>query len=253
MERLDFEAYGILEKIYKKFPVEEVLKEILKKEKNLSEIYIDNYESPEFLFGVYKKREFILIGDICKIQDIKFVEWKIREYKLTLGNVYNKNLLDFFLKNTSISIFFDERYQLTLEQFNYFENKNLNIVPINFDIAQKITEEIDKDFEVAWNSPMDFFEKGAFGYCLVENNKIISIAWAYFISENKVEIAVKTLEKYRGRGLSAYVTSAMIKSSLERNINPYWGCNKSNVPSIKLGEKLGFKIKNEYYWIYPQV
>lgn len=98
---------------------------------------------------------------------------------------------------------------------------------------------------------MEFFEKRSFGYCLLENSNIISIAWAYFISESKVEIAVKTLEKYRGKGVSAYVTSAMIKSSLERNISPYWGCNESNAPSIKLGEKLGFKIKNEYYWIYP--
>ncbi|WP_047983229.1 GNAT family N-acetyltransferase [Ornithinibacillus californiensis] len=111
-----------------------------------------------------------------------------------------------------------------------YENKKNEISNIEY-LHSKILE--------AWSSPDDFFEQGI-GYCIVHDNKIVSICYSVFVVEDVHSVAIETLESYRGRKLAQGLAHRFVKDCLERDGLPYWDCMEDNKPSIAIAERLGF-------------
>jgi GNAT superfamily N-acetyltransferase len=89
----------------------------------------------------------------------------------------------------------------------------------------------------------DFLQRG-FGYCILDQEKIISLCLSFADSSYGVEIEVDTDPLYQGQGLGKVVSAHFIAEALRRNITPLW--DASNVASAKIAEALGFEFVREY-------
>lgn len=257
MYKVENEKKELLNLFLEKFPVEKVLTRILLENPDKSDIYVDNKEKPKFCLGIYNKKEFVLMGDIENQEIILELEELMKEYQLGLGSIYNKNLLDKLVKDSSILNDFDERIHFKFDQ-NCFKESDLKLEgfelkEIDEELADRIPQEIDLDFSEAWESGKSFVDNGGFGYVLLKDNVIVATAWSYFLSSQGVEIAVATGDELRNKGLGQYVAGKMIKKTLEKGLEPHWACHKKNIPSEKLGLKLGFEFHLDYFWLYPNI
>lgn len=86
---------------------------------------------------------------------------------------------------------------------------------------------------------------------IIENSRIAAIAAAnYFIEddEDEVELAVETLEEFRGRGYGKAVLCDMIKKVFNMGKYPTYRVSCFNVASVKTVESCGFRcVGKEYY------
>lgn len=72
------------------------------------------------------------------------------------------------------------------------------------------------------------------------------------IADNRIEIGVKTEKEYRAKGLGAITAAATVHASLLKGIDRIgWHCVDTNIGSIKIAEKLGFKLVKKYSSFTP--
>jgi RimJ/RimL family protein N-acetyltransferase len=104
-----------------------------------------------------------------------------------------------------------------------------------------------------WRNAYKFLAHGG-GWCVANNEELISIAFSSFRLDSQLEIGVETHPKYRGRGFAKYATSAIIDQCLESGIEPIWSCRKQNLLSYHLAQTLGFSptVEGPYYHL-PKV
>ncbi len=93
--------------------------------------------------------------------------------------------------------------------------------------------------ELFYGSVEAFLQK-SFGLCVLDGETIASSICGVFIGGGEIEISIQTSQAYRRRGLAYLTAAAFIEASLERGLNPIWGCWPENEPSMRLAEKLGF-------------
>lgn len=91
-----------------------------------------------------------------------------------------------------------------------------------------------------WDSANDFMQKGK-GFTLLHNGEIASTAYSAFVHEDKLEVGIETVEKYRGLGFAELTCCKLIDYCLERELIPVWSCRFENTGSYKLAQKLGFE------------
>jgi RimJ/RimL family protein N-acetyltransferase len=91
-----------------------------------------------------------------------------------------------------------------------------------------------------WDSAKDFKQKGK-GFTLLHNGEIASTAYSAFVHEDKLEIGIETVEKYRGYGFAELTCCKLIDYCLEMDLIPVWSCRFENTASYKLAQKLGFE------------
>lgn len=92
------------------------------------------------------------------------------------------------------------------------------------------------------------FLKNGFGYCLIENGKMIACAFSSGVSKDYVDIGVETTEECRGKGYGRMVAAKMVKEILQKGQMPVWGCDVRNEASMKLACSVGFKISGTHPW-----
>lgn len=90
-----------------------------------------------------------------------------------------------------------------------------------------------------WDSATHFLEKGV-GYSLYYNGELASTAYASFIHDDKLELGIETVERFRGKGLAYHACAALIDHCLETGFEPVWACRLANTGSYVLAQKLGF-------------
>lgn len=124
--------------------------------------------------------------------------------------------------------------------------------PNNYDIEKINQDHIDNSLEFDkqyydeyWDTTVNFLQNG-FGFCIKENNQIISEGVSIFKSVEYAEIDIITDSNYRGKGLASLVAEQFIEYCLSQNIQPRWDCNIDNSASIQLGNKLGFNNPKKY-------
>lgn len=93
------------------------------------------------------------------------------------------------------------------------------------------------------------FLKNGYGLALIQNDELISEAFACYIGGDYVETGSVTSEKYRGKGYATIIRAFLIKESLSRNLRPATSCNADNIGSAKVSEKLGFKEEKRYWFL----
>lgn len=123
---------------------------------------------------------------------------------------------------------------------------NFQIERIDLRYAQRIADEksdLTNGQLFGFASPQDFMERG-FGYCALENEKIVCIASTGTVCSRGIEVQINTHKKYRGRGLASATGAALIIECLENGIDPNW--DAATEVSAGLAKKLGYTPKGEY-------
>lgn len=85
--------------------------------------------------------------------------------------------------------------------------------------------------------------------------ELISEATAEPILADIMEIGIDTHDAFRGRGFATLACAHVIRACEAMGYATYWNANKSNVPSIKLAQKLGYRQEREYRlwaWAGPE-
>lgn len=97
-----------------------------------------------------------------------------------------------------------------------------------------------------------FFENGK-GFCLVDQEKIVSESYA-LISNRTAEIGVVTNKQYRGQNFGTTISAIALDYCYKNNIEPYWNCDVTNPASSAIAKKLGFEEQSKYLflkWVSP--
>jgi GNAT superfamily N-acetyltransferase len=81
---------------------------------------------------------------------------------------------------------------------------------------------------------------GSIGATFV-NGKAVSFCTAQSETETLWDMGLETLEDQRGRGYASLITAYMVDQLGRRGKRPVWGSEESNLPSMQLASKLGFK------------
>jgi len=84
------------------------------------------------------------------------------------------------------------------------------------------------------------------GYLLLDGNRILSEAHAFFWGDTMVEIGVITADGYRSSGYASIVSAHLVRACEERDYLTYWGCSADHPASIAVARKIGYRIEREY-------
>ncbi len=90
-----------------------------------------------------------------------------------------------------------------------------------------------------WDSLDSFFQKGI-GYCIVHQNRIVSMCLSVYVAENVHSIDIETLEAHQGRKLAQKAAHCFVTECFAHGSTPYWDCMEDNKPSIVIAENIGF-------------
>jgi len=93
---------------------------------------------------------------------------------------------------------------------------------------------------------LDNFLAHGFGVCLMNDDEIISEAYAPFWGEAEVEIGVVTHADHQVHGYAALTCAHLVQECRRRGAEPYWSCEIDNLASAKLARKLGFTGERRY-------
>jgi len=253
--------YAKVEKLFTKLKTNAAIESIFNN-RNEARLFVDNLDEPKSVFVLNTWAYYYLAGESeNEIFNSSLVEFLENEFFPECIKT-NKNTEFAFYPDT------DQWCKKTEELFSHlnlsksektyfnFEKKRFNnnwrdSIPKGFSV-QRITPEIiasiedNKEFidyiNCFWGTTDKYFDKG-FGYCAVDGNDFSTICISVFASEDEREIGIKTFPNFQKKGL-AYVTAcAYIEECLKYDFNPVWSCFSENEVSVKLAEKLGYKIE----------
>jgi RimJ/RimL family protein N-acetyltransferase len=80
----------------------------------------------------------------------------------------------------------------------------------------------------------------------VKDEEMLGYSYVGFYDNETCVINVETKEEYRGRGIAYTLSHELIKEIISSGMRPKWECMESNIVSMKLAQKLGFKVKEKY-------
>lgn len=78
---------------------------------------------------------------------------------------------------------------------------------------------------------------------IVRDGKIVSLGFISNVDYNGANIVIQTKEKYQNKGYGTAIVEKISNDLLENEIIPIYWVNKNNKESIKLANKVGFKVK----------
>ena len=181
---------------------------------------------------------FIAIGNNSRWEKTIERIFEERHIQVSHQNVYK--LRGHF--NDDIEPSIKQGYEALKIDESLYENDGNYIDNIGF-LHSKILE--------FWSSPEQFFQKGI-GYCIVYENKIVSLCFSGFVAENVHGIDIETVEEHRGNKLGQNVALCVVKDSVEQGMVPYWDCEEANKPSNLIAKTIGLdNYMNYLVYIFP--
>lgn len=159
-------------------------------------------------------------------------------------------------KNTQLKKSRQYIYKFKPDSWNDYKKRKLK----DGFILKKIDKELLKDENIEnleyltseilrwWDSCDDYQEK-AFGYCIIFKNRIVNYCICDYVYDKTRPMGIDTLEEFRRNGLSQITTEAFVENCLQNELNPFWECMESNIPSRTLAEKLKF-TRSRIYTLY---
>ncbi|WP_105616319.1 GNAT family N-acetyltransferase [Vallitalea okinawensis] len=234
---------------------------------NPGKIYTDNRNAPQTaLVWSQGMQGFYFIGDDKNDSFLKDIKEFINQ--VIIRDLIQKEINWFEISGANtrwdhrIEELFEERDIQYGIQLTYLWNKSTDeykhqlncydIRKVDQDILGLEVENLDfiiKELELFWGTLSNFFKNGIC-YYTIEDNKIVSICYSGFKTDNTFTIGIETLKEYRKKGYAHILASHFIQDCLEHAILPYWDCSDDNIASRKLAEKLGFEKDSQYrcYW-----
>ncbi|PEI91041.1 GNAT family N-acetyltransferase [Bacillus pseudomycoides] len=125
------------------------------------------------------------------------------------------------------------------------EDSTYKVKRIDKNIIEKSTEFTEQYYKEYWGSKEEFFNHG-FGFCIVQDQKVVAECVSIFRSNGFAEIDIATDPDYQGKGFARLVATYFIEHCIQNSITPCWDCNVDNIPSQRLASKLGFDHPVEY-------
>ena len=263
----------ILLPVHKYSVLEEQIKEVQRNvlfarsvvEKHLSGIiYVDNVNEPRTSLIAHPYGMLLLMGDSNNIEfndrfkSYAFNTAKIRakhEWLITSSPEWDNVLTDMFGgsliktpensgKEASGTIELNGRqnFSFNVQKYAQFEKRTIPehdlIVKTDAVLFEQMTGSVIP--QKFWDNAKDFETNGS-GYTLLHNGEIAATAFSAFVHENRLEIGIETVEKYRGNGYAELVCCKLIDECLESGLVPVWSCRSENTASVRLAGKLGFE------------
>lgn len=217
--------------------------------------YIDNVEDPEVYFLIRRGVGGVLfsLGDEKQTPtNLDSIEDLLKEHKAAVLMLDSVEYRDVMSHHYGFKC--EERCSFVYEAVPPKDMPSLThdfqIIKIELPFAKQIENEIDPDFRLLWRSPEAFIESGGSGFCLIREGKILSCVWSAFTTDKSVEIAITTREEWREKGFARLLCAHFIEQVISEDRAPRWNCHKKNTPSMVLAKSLGFKISQEYSWLY---
>lgn len=81
-----------------------------------------------------------------------------------------------------------------------------------------------------------------FGCWLMRGSEVISECFAVYVGGGYAEVGVSTRREHRRRGYATLAAAAFSAVSVERGLEPNWGCWKERTESVRLAQKLGYVL-----------
>lgn len=92
-----------------------------------------------------------------------------------------------------------------------------------------------------WGGPAGLAASG-YAWGAFAAGRLISVACSFFLGERYEDIGVVTESAFRGRGASGACARALCEEIRARGRRPGWTTSPDNAASLRVAEKLGFKL-----------
>jgi GNAT superfamily N-acetyltransferase len=99
-----------------------------------------------------------------------------------------------------------------------------------------------------WGTIDSFLEEGT-GFCALEGENLVSWCYVQAYGLGSQTIDIWTAPSHRRQGLGTLVAAAVIFKSLSDGYAPFWICDKANVASRRLAERLGFQCTGDIFLV----
>lgn len=146
--------------------------------------------------------------------------------------------------------------QLDIKHMQEIQKKlpeGLIIEKLTKETITKISKQAKNIISLLFTSLDDFIERN-FGFCILDGEKIASLALAASpLYDKHFEIHIETNPEYQRKGLALIICAKIIEYSLQNGLVPHWDAD--NEPSAKLALKLGYtkpEKYNAYFWVEPK-
>lgn len=107
-------------------------------------------------------------------------------------------------------------------------------------------EDLRHEISMCWTSLDRFFQEG-FGYCAVHrSDEIVCWCTAEYVSDGRCGVGIETIEDYQQQGLATEVAKAFMHHAMAHHWQIHWDSWKTNIPSVRIAEKLGFHKSTDY-------
>lgn len=124
--------------------------------------------------------------------------------------------------------------------------------PIDADILEEGRFEnnhyVKSEIEWMWPSLERFLEKG-FGTAAVIDARVICWCTAEYVSKSKCGIGIEVIDEFQNKGVATATAAHFLEHCLNQNIVAHWECDKDNMGSVRVAERVGFeKIEETVFW-----
>ena len=266
---LDRKEYNKIIDPLKSVTVNNLFARSVVEQKVSGKVFVDNADNPKTYYVIHPYGMTLLFGNWANLEfNNKFRDYALNtnrirdkyewmqvfpnEWNDTLSNLFGNALVKsenntketgIIELNTRVNFrFMYKKYlQLAKTQQSYveivrtdakiFDNMQGSVVPKYF-----------------WDNKEDFLKNGI-GFSLLYNSQLAATAYTSCLHDDKLELGIETVEKYRKMGFAEIVCCALIDYCIENKYEPVWACRLENVGSYKLAQKLGFEpiLQTPYY------
>jgi len=132
------------------------------------------------------------------------------------------------------------------ERYRQADKSQYEVVATPTDLLFEISGRVvPKDY---WKTPEQLNDM-AKAFSVMIDGKPVSTAFPSARHEDKLEIGIETVEKYRKMGFAEIICCALIEYCIKNGYEPIWACRLKNIGSYRLAEKLGFNpvLEIPYY------
>lgn len=123
-------------------------------------------------------------------------------------------------------------------------HKGFELSDITANIYEQALEEVWSRSFVCNFLDYSNYVKSGFGKFIMHEGRLVCGASCYSSYSGGAEVEIATHPDYRKRGLATAAGAAFILECLRRGLTPHW--DAANLTSLKIAEKFGFELKEEY-------
>lgn len=184
------------------------------KDKNNHKIYFDLYSSSNEWIDIIEKE---LIGNVVRLGRVNY---KYSPY--------------------------GEKEKIQTEELQ----EPFRMVAMDESLYERYVSEIDGSYTAIFSSSHDFVTK-SFGFCILNQDEIVSTCNAYHVCSHMAEVDVFTNNNYRNQGYGTIVVDAFVEYCKKKKLLAVWNADKGNEISQHLAQKCGFEYtyeEDELWW-----